>query len=409
MTGIVFTKTALSQEAIGNYETFLFLAGAVSFFWLNGLLKALLPLHAAKKDASAVLFSAFAVISVFSLLVALVLFFARPVFSTYLLSGKAIPSPELLLVYLVFGIPANMTAWFYLVKKKIKALMVYGLVSFFFQFVLIVLPAIMGKPVYFSLLGLVISSLLRYGWLWGIFIYYREVQFSASFVTTYLKMGTPLIAATFLSGSAQFVDGFIVTSRFDEATFAVFRYGARELPLVMLLANALSNAMLSEFAQRERLKENLLKLKGSVNRLMHWLFPLTALLLILAHPLFPVLFNPRFEASATIFNIYLLLIISRLLMPQTILNGLGHTREIVLASFFELVLNISLSLLLVQFFGISGIAFATVLAYLFEKVFLMLAVRRKLGISLSQYHPVKYFLLYSAGILVIFIFAETIF
>jgi hypothetical protein len=39
-------RSALSQKAIGEYETFVFLAGAVSYFWLNGLLKALLPLSA---------------------------------------------------------------------------------------------------------------------------------------------------------------------------------------------------------------------------------------------------------------------------------------------------------------------------------------------------------------------------
>ena len=44
LIGVVFTKTALAQSDIGEYETFIFLAGSVSFFWLSGLLKALLPL-----------------------------------------------------------------------------------------------------------------------------------------------------------------------------------------------------------------------------------------------------------------------------------------------------------------------------------------------------------------------------
>jgi O-antigen/teichoic acid export membrane protein len=96
-----------------------------------------------------------------------------------------------------------------------------------------------------------------------------------------------LILATFLSGSAQFVDGFIVTSYFDEETFAVFRYGARELPLAMLLANALSNAMLPDFAQRENLTQNLRQLKENVSRLMHFLFPLTAAITGCFPPGFP--------------------------------------------------------------------------------------------------------------------------
>jgi hypothetical protein len=32
LIGVVFTKTALTQSAIGEYETFVFITGAVSFF-----------------------------------------------------------------------------------------------------------------------------------------------------------------------------------------------------------------------------------------------------------------------------------------------------------------------------------------------------------------------------------------
>jgi O-antigen/teichoic acid export membrane protein len=142
---------------------------------------------------------------------------------------------------------------------------------------------------------------------------------------------------------------------------------------------------------------------------MHFLFPLTAILLLISHTVFPVLFNPEFKESATIFNIYLLLVISRLLMPQTILNGLKISKNIMYASFFELVLNISLSLIFVQFWGIAGIAFATFLAYLFEKIYLTIVVRRKLNIQLQEYLPINFYFLYSVGIVVIFIFAELIF
>ena len=136
---------------------------------------------------------------------------------------------------------------------------------------------------------------------------------------------------------------------------------------------------------------------------------LTAILLLISKPLFPILFNPDFAASATIFNIYLLLVISRLMMPQTILNGLKITTPIMGASFFELVVNVALSLIFVQFWGLPGIAFATFLAYLFEKVILSVVVRQRLGFRLSDYLPIGLFYIYSAGILVIFIFAELIF
>lgn len=408
LIGIVFTKTILTQQEIGEYETFVFIAGAVSSFWLNGLLKALLPLSS-EKNAQAPFFSAFVLISFLSLLVAGLLVLIRPALSEFLLNGKSIPELTLLLVYLVIGVPANLVEYFYLIKKKNKALIIFAIVSFSVQFLLVVMPAVLGYSVRFSLAGLVASAILRYLWQWGLFIYYNEIRVSFSFIKRHLNLGGPLVAATFLSGSAHVIDGFIVTSHFDERTFAVFRYGARELPLAMLLANALNSAMLPEFANKENLRQNLKKLKLNITRLMHFLFPVTAVLLLLAHPVFPVLFNPQFAESATIFNIYLLLIISRLLMPQTILNGLKLTKPIMTASFFELLLNVSLSLIFVQFWGIAGIAFATFAAYLFEKIYLIISVKRKLNINLAEYHPVRYFIIYSLSILVIFIFAEILF
>lgn len=407
LIGIVFTKTTLSSTDIGRYETFTFLAGAVSFFWLNGLLKALLPLASENQKHS--IFSAFFSIQVFSLVAAALVFLLQSPFSALLLHNQQIPEISLLLVFIVFGVPANLTEYYYLIKKQNRAIIIYATLSFFIQFVLVVLPAVFGLGIKISLQGLVIAALLRYFWLWLVLIKNREIGVSLSFVKQHLKLGAPLVAAAFLSGSAQFVDGFIVTSRFSADTFAVFRYGARELPLAILLANALSNAMLPQFANKNNLTKNLKKLKKGVLRLMHLLFPLTAILLIVAHPVFPLVFNNNFAQSATIFNIYLLLITSRMLMPQTILNGLKITLPIMTASFFELAINITLSLIFVQYFGIAGIAAATVIAYLFEKIYLALIVYKKLQISIDSYLSIGWHLFYSVMVLIIFIFAELIF
>ncbi len=409
LIGIVFTKTALTQSAIGEYETFVFLGGAVSFFWLNGLLKALLPLSEDSESTKTNVFSAFIVVQSFSVLAAAFLFLLQPFFTHFLLNDHSVPEMGLLLLFIVFGVPANLVEYFYLIKRKNKAIVIYGILAFFVQLLLVVLPAVLGHGIQMALKGLVLSSVLRYLWLWRIFISKKEIQFSKSFVREHLKLGGPLVVATFFSGSAQFIDGFIVTAKFNEETFAVFRYGARELPLAMLLANALSNAMLPGFANKENLKENLQKLKTSVSRLMHFLFPFTMVLLLVSKPLFPILFNPGFAESAVVFNIYLLLVISRLLMPQTILNGLKLSKPIMIASFLELILNVGLSLLFVQFWGISGIALATLMAYFFEKIYLGIVVHRELNIRIVEYLSLKYYLLYSVGTIVIFIFAELIF
>lgn len=408
LIGIVFTKTSLSAPAIGEYETFVFISGAITFFWLNGLLKAMLPL-ASNGAKTTNIFSAFVLIQLLSIVAALLLFVFQPLFSNFLLNGKDIPELTFVLFFIVFGVPANLNEYFYLLKKRNTTMVVYGGISFFIQLLLVTLPPILGFGIEAAIKGLTLSALLRYVWMWIIFVSNRELNFSTHFLKKHVKLGAPLVGATLLSGSAQFVDGFIVTSKFNEETFAVFRYGARELPLAVLLANALNSAMLPDFAKRENLKANLEKLKKNVTRLMHFLFPITTALIIVSKPLFPVVFNADFTESATIFNIYLLLVISRLLMPQTILNGLQLTKPILTASFFELFINVTLSLILVNYLGIEGIAFATFIAYLFEKIYLLAVVRKRLNVLLTEYLQVNIYLIYSFGIAVVFIFAEMIF
>ena len=93
------------------------------------------------------------------------------------------------------------------------------------------------------------------------------MKISWKFMKEHLYLGTPLIITSLISGSAQYTDGIIVSAVYrDPAMFAWFRYGAKEFPLVLLLANGLSNAMLPEFSTRSRMKESLAKDKTEIQK-----------------------------------------------------------------------------------------------------------------------------------------------
>ena len=126
-----------------------------------------------------------------------------------------------------------------------------------------------------------------------------------------------------------------------------------------------------------------------------WMFPLTVGLLLSGYFLFPLVYGRSFLESAGVFNLYLLLITSRLLFPQTILLALKKTRIQLIASILELTLNVGLSLLLAQAWGIRGVALATVAAYAFERIFLMTYTRVILGIPVRQYVSVRPFLIWT--------------
>ncbi|MDP3645041.1 MAG: polysaccharide biosynthesis C-terminal domain-containing protein [Bacteroidota bacterium] len=408
LIGVVFTKSGLTTSEIGQYETFLFLAGAISFFWLNGLIQGYLPLFGEQSVSrkSSALFNVFYLLLAFSGLAVLFILLFEHSISGFLLKGSPIPFLKYLLVYVLISSPASLVEYVYLIKKQGRLMLIYGIISFFLMFLLVILPPVLGLSIEYSMIGLVVSAAFRFLWLLVLLFRHSNPNPDFTFIRNHLKYASPLILSMFLSGSAQYIDGFIITSYFDDATFAVYRFGAREFPLVLLLANAFSSSMLPGFADRTALKSNLKKIRQNSQQLGFWLFPLSGLLMLLSHWAFPVIFNVNFAGSATIFNIYLLLIVSRLLFPQTILIGLQKTKAIIWASVIEIVANVALSLWFVQFWGLPGVAYGTVCAYLLEKLILMVFVRKNCGFRINEYLNVKQHLLYSLLLAVLFYVTE---
>lgn len=413
LIGIVFAKSSFSIESIGYYESFLFISTAVTFFWLSGLTQALLPIYKKNKSflqtenkKTPVLFNSFLLILFFSIISGIFLL----IFKSYIINkhihSSFIDYYNLLLIYVVISSPAYIIEYIYLLKNKPKQILVYGIISYILQLLIVCLPVFLNFNFIWVFYGLIFISLIRFFWLIVLVIQNSILTVSFKFIFEHLHLASPLIISSFLGGSAQYVDGFIITSKFDEATFAIFRFGARELPISVLLANAFSNAMLPEFSDDFNLKELVNKIKKKSLVLMHLLFPLTIVMLLVSNALFPIIFNINFTESAIIFNIYLLLIISRLLFPQTILIGLQQTKIILISSLIEIFINVVLSLYLVNYFGISGVALATVIAFMIEKLILSLFLYKKFNVSIFNFVNIRWYLFYSVITIFIYFFIE---
>ena len=408
LISIVFTKSSVGTEAIGNYEYFLFVAALVSSFWINGLIQSFLPLFRsnntfkAGEEKSPEIFNVFVLISILGFLVVLLLVVFR--FSYTEINGKPVSIPYffLLLIYIFFSSPSYLIEYIYLLKNKADWIMKYGIITFAIQFGLVALPVLFGADMKTSIVGLVIISVIRYIWLFDLLRKYAKFKVSKDFLKEHLHLASPLIFSSLLSGSAQYVDGFLVLTKFDTATFAIFRYGAKEFPLIVLMANAMSNAMIPEFSIKENMKQALEDLRRKTVRLMHLLFPIAIVFILFSEWLYPRIFNKNFAESAVIFNIYLLLIISRLVFPHTLLIGLKRTKPVLLASVAELVINVILSVILIQVWGIAGVAFATFIAYGIQKIIWVMYNKVNLGISPFDYIPVKIWAIYSFLTLLVF-------
>jgi len=426
LISIILPRAGLLPDQVGLFEAFLFFAGVVSYFWVTGLIQALLPIASSTsplvtrdakrvtksvsrvtRHASREFFNSFLLLLFFSLLSSLVLLLASPVLEKLL--GQELPREIIWLVvlYLVLFAPSTLVEYWYVITNQTKRLVRYGVVAFTLQILIVGIPVILGFGVNGAIWGMIAAGGFRMIWLAAILVNNGDFTISFPFWRKYLDLGTPIILSVLLSGSAQYVNGFIVSAKFDPAVFAIFRYGARELPLVALLAHALSNAIVPAIT-RDGPAAGLKQLRDRSSRMASWMFPLTIVLVLVAYFLFPAVYGQNFLESAGVFNLFLLLITSRLLFPQTVLIALKKTRILMIASLLELILNIGLSLMLVQIWGIRGVALATVIAYYFERAFLMTYTRVVMGIPAGQYMEVRKHFSWSATLLFAYLFAELV-
>lgn len=356
-----------------------------------------------KGKRSPELFNAFLLMFFFSFLVFIIIRIFTGNISSYLnLSGET-ELYKLFSWYILLISPSYLIEYIYLLKNKPKKIILYGLISYSLQLLFVVLPVLFGYSLIYSVYGLVGIAILRFLWLIKLLIRYSVIRVSFLYIKNHISLGYPLIFSSLLSGSGEYIDGLIISNYFDSATFAIFRFGAKEFPLFLILANAFSNSMIPEFSKGTELNEILEKIKRNSLKLMYYFFPVSIILLITSHYFYPIVFNKNFAESADIFNVYVLLIITRFIFPQTIIIGHKHTKIMMITSLIEIVINVSISLLLIKPFGIVGVAFGTLVAYSVEKIILLAYANFKLNIKPGKYIPVFQFLLLSLILIIVFI------
>ncbi len=112
------------------------------------------------------------------------------------------------------------------------------------------------------------------------------------------------------------------------------------------------------------------------------------------------MFNAELAEAYEIFNILLLILLSRMLFPQSILLAIRKNKSMIYASFIEFVVGIALSLWWINSLGIMGVAWAMVAAHIADKLVLIYFAKKE-GFPLSSYFPWKIYLLYAIPLVIL--------
>jgi O-antigen/teichoic acid export membrane protein len=381
LIGICFARMGIAKTEIGKFETFLWWMGLFSFFWIAGLMNSMLAHYSQQSDTDKkkLLFTTFCLILILSVAAGLVQLFV----------GGSI----LGLIYLLLNNASYVVEYIFFLQDHRRRLIIYGAVMAIVQLLLCVVPAYIYRDTHYALYGLTVAAAIRFLYIVYLLGRHTLTEFQFTRVRQLFLLSLPLMLSFLVNGSAEFIDGAVMKHYFTLADFSVFRYGARDFPLFTIMAATLSMSLIPRVA--ENLSDGLDSIKKESLRYMHLFFPLAIVLILCSKWLFIFVFTASFAESGRIFAALLLLTITRMLFPQTILTALKANTHILSAAIAEMLLNIVCSILLAQRFGMVGVAYGTVIAFLFEKMWMTAVLYYKYDIAPARYTPLLPFASYS--------------
>jgi len=402
LISIFLVKSGYDAFSVSNYERFIFLANLFSFFWVMGIKNAALSFYPkiTARFKESFFYNVFLLLQCLGVVFAGLLMLTGPSKLLGLEHFNTFNDRLILGLYLIFYAPTVLLEVIFILQKKASLFITYGSVIHVSQIVLIGIAAWNEASVLTMFKLLLMWTILK--WIITVFYVIKNSlpRFQLNLTLKYIWFALPVILHILLGNGMEFIDGILVNRFFDPDQFAVFRYGARELPFILIMVGALSSSVIPlAVNQLSVAKETL---RTNTKKLMHLFYPIAIITMFLSPLLFKFFYSSVYLNSAILFNIYLLILASRIILPEVFIYGKHENRILMYTSFGELILNLLLSIVLINDFGLNGIAMATVIAYFLSKLFFVAYVWKKHGINPTAYFPVPLYLLYTASLFISF-------
>lgn len=399
----------LSTADIGVFELFLFFSGFVDFVWINALVKGALGFAelagAPRPELDRRMAQLFYLFSALAAAFAALFGAAEAAFGLFDLPGGLVLAAALLHATLLA--PSVLLEYLFVLRGTPRPLYISGLLTPAAYLATVVAGMLLGG-LDGAILGAVAYAAARFAASAAVLLRGGAPRPDWRFARRLLAYASPLVLAAVLAESGVYIDGVLVNALFDGGQFALFRYGARELPTHTILTAALSNAMIPLLAAAADPTQALAEIKARTRRLLHLLAPAAIVVMLLSDRLFVAVYNPDFAQSALVFDIYLLLLVPRMAMCQTVIVGMRRNGLMVWVSGIEVATNAGLSLWWGTWFGVGGVAMATVASFVAERLTMIILARRRLGVSARSYVPLRELAAYAAALAGVFVWKHAL-
>jgi len=258
--------------------------------------------------------------------------------------------------------------------------------------ILLVVPAFVHGGLRGVLIGGVVFAVARllamFRWLWREFG--ADLLPNSSLWKRQLAYALPFALAVGIEVLQTNLHQYVVASRFDAATFAIYAVGCLQIPLVDLITTSAANVMMVKMVEDDIDQRTFSAVElwhHTMARLALIIFPLAVVLLVLSHDVIVTLFTTRYIESVPIFMAWTLTILPSVFCVDAVLRVFAQTRFLLVMNCLRLGIVIAFIGWFLSAFGLIGAVLVTLIATLLIRLVSIARIGSLLRISAAAILP----------------------
>lgn len=373
----------LTVEEFGQYREFLLYVTILAAVANVGFSNSLLYFIPSQPESARQLLKQTAAMSfVASIAVTVLAVLADIAFSGTLLGDYRWP----VVIYVLCFVNLDFWEFYWLARRKPVSALAYATGRLAMRMaVVIVAAALTGavQAIIFAVVAFEALRLIASAIMWRRHVLHEPDHASSSW-REQMRYCLPLASASVFLILNKSIGNLAVAKFMGPIALAQYTIGTQIQPVVTVLRNSLSDALLPEMADKKERPDPLLLWRRMTVVSMILLVPAAVLLAKFAHPIVTTLFSMQYEGAVAIFQLYVIALLREVFDFGVPLRAINRTGPIARSNFLALGVNIGLLFALLPTLGLIGAVVAFLAARFADGLYLTVQTLKVYDIRLRE-------------------------
>jgi O-antigen/teichoic acid export membrane protein len=210
-------------------------------------------------------------------------------------------------------------------------------------------------------------------------------SFDSKFFVKHLKYALPFGISGVLWTLQTDLHNYFIANKFSPEQVAIYRVGCFELPLMVLLYEAIASVLIPKISKLQsegKIREMIELTATAMNKLAFFYFPLFTFFLITAQTFITTLFTEKYAESVPIFLINIILLPTYIVITDPIVRSYESLGNFILKVRIFIVIGLIIFLWLgINYLNLQGMMIIVVCASMLDRVITSIKIWKTVGVK----------------------------